>query len=1011
MPAARRPAAVSPRCSPPSALEHPRIEIREGVRVLAPWIEDGRCVGVLTGTGGVRARATLIATGGYAALWEPTTNPLGAIGEGIAMAYRAGAAVADLEFMQFHPTAVAGSGFLLSEALRGEGAVLRDDHGERFVDELAERDVVARAIAARGSVGLDLRTIERDRFSSLMATLERDGYDPALAPIPVSPAAHYSIGGIVTDIDGHTSVPGLYAAGECSCTGVHGANRLASNSLLECLVFGRRAALASQAEPVVAETRIRAACGSRSRGRDARAPPRDVDARRADQERRGARAAPPGAAPARPSARRERARPAGEPRRPLPLGLPARRRCLRGAHRPAARARDRGAGMAVTSAPALDAALLAEVVARALAEDIGSGDRTTDAIVPAGQRWRARLLLEQAGVVAGMPVAEAVFKALDPDLEVRALVAEGARIADPPAAVAELEGPARALLTGERVALNLFARMCGIATLTRRYVDLVEGTGATILDTRKTTPGLRALEKYAVRCGGGSNHRMGLDDAILIKDNHVRIAGGIEPALAAVRASGSDLPVEIEADTLDQVAQALHAGAERILLDNMSPAEAARAVELVARACAARGLGRHRRGERPRLRRDRRRLHLDRRADARRALAPRLPGGHMTTSTIEGSRVRELQEEIRELARTRDAVILAHNYQVAEVQDVADFVGDSLGLSRQAAAHDASTIAFCGVHFMAETAAILAPEKTVLIPDLRAGCSLAASITADDLRAWKGRHPGAVVVSYVNTSADVKAESDYCCTSGNARAVIESIPADQKILFLPDLFLGLWLEKVTGRRLVLWMGECHVHAGIRPEDIERWHDDDPDAELLVHPECGCASQAMAYSRRADAHPLDRGDGAVRGAVAQEELHHRDRGGHHPPAREGRPGQDLRPAPQGRRLPVHEDDHPREPARCPAGQPVRGHRPAGRPPTGRGSRSSAWSRSAEPQRMTLRGVAAGCGAAAAGSASFRPASSSILLCSSTLRVSRRRLPPERASAGGSSCRTGGARRLR
>ena len=218
----------------------------------------------------------------------------------------------------------------------------------------------------------------------------------------------------------------------------------------------------------------------------------------------------------------------------------------------------------------------------------------------------------------------------------------------------------------------------------------------------------------------------------------------------------------------------------------------------------------------------------------------------MTTMTKAAS-VAALQEEIRELARARDAVILAHNYQVPEVQDVADYVGDSLGLSRQAAAHEASTIAFCGVHFMAETAAILAPEKTVLIPDPEAGCSLAASITADELRAWKARHPGAVVVSYVNTSAEVKAESDYCCTSGNARGVIEAIPADQKILFLPDLFLGLWLEKATGRELVVWMGECHVHAGIRPEDIERWHDDDPAAELLVHPECGCASKAMAYA--------------------------------------------------------------------------------------------------------------------------------------------------------------------
>jgi quinolinate synthase len=206
-----------------------------------------------------------------------------------------------------------------------------------------------------------------------------------------------------------------------------------------------------------------------------------------------------------------------------------------------------------------------------------------------------------------------------------------------------------------------------------------------------------------------------------------------------------------------------------------------------------------------------------------------------------------LAEEVRALARERDAVILAHNYQLPDVQDVADYVGDSLGLSRQAAATDASTILFCGVHFMAETAAILSPEKTVLIPDLRAGCSLASSIDAESLRRWKAEHPGAVVVSYVNTTAEVKAESDYCCTSGNARAVIEAIPADREILFLPDLYLGLWLERVTGRKLKIWLGECHVHAGIRPADIERWQAEAPDAELLVHPECGCASQAMAFA--------------------------------------------------------------------------------------------------------------------------------------------------------------------
>jgi quinolinate synthase len=213
----------------------------------------------------------------------------------------------------------------------------------------------------------------------------------------------------------------------------------------------------------------------------------------------------------------------------------------------------------------------------------------------------------------------------------------------------------------------------------------------------------------------------------------------------------------------------------------------------------------------------------------------------MTTATITA-----LHDEVRALASERNAVILAHNYQVPEVQDVADFVGDSLGLSREAAATDADAIAFCGVHFMAETAAILCPEKTVLIPDPDAGCSLAASITADDLREWKQKHPGAVVVSYVNTTADVKAESDYCCTSGNARAVIEAIPQDREILFLPDLYLGVWLERVTGRKLTIWLGECHVHAGIRPQDIERWQAEAPDAELLVHPECGCASQCMAF---------------------------------------------------------------------------------------------------------------------------------------------------------------------
>ena len=205
----------------------------------------------------------------------------------------------------------------------------------------------------------------------------------------------------------------------------------------------------------------------------------------------------------------------------------------------------------------------------------------------------------------------------------------------------------------------------------------------------------------------------------------------------------------------------------------------------------------------------------------------------------------ELHEEIRGAARERNAVILAHNYERPEVQDVADFVGDSLGLSREAARTSAETIVFAGVHFMAETAAILSPKKTVLLPDLAAGCSLAATIDAAQLRDWKAEHPGAVVVSYVNTTAEVKAESDYCCTSGNAVEVVNAIPADQEILFLPDMFLGAHVRRVTGRSNIrVWMGECHVHAGIDPENIRLQRSLHPGAEFLVHPECGCATSVV-----------------------------------------------------------------------------------------------------------------------------------------------------------------------
>ena len=217
--------------------------------------------------------------------------------------------------------------------------------------------------------------------------------------------------------------------------------------------------------------------------------------------------------------------------------------------------------------------------------------------------------------------------------------------------------------------------------------------------------------------------------------------------------------------------------------------------------------------------------------------------------------VTRLQARIRALAAERGAVILAHNYERPEVQDVADFVGDSLGLSREAARTDAPVIVFCGVHFMAETAAILSPEKTVLLPDLAAGCSLADTIDAAQVCAWKAEHPGAVVVAYVNTSAEVKGEADYCCTSGNAVEVVNAIPADREILFLPDMYLGAHVRRVTGRENIrVWMGECHVHAGIDPENIRRQRALHPEAEFLIHPECGCATSVVEAVSAGDVDP-------------------------------------------------------------------------------------------------------------------------------------------------------------
>ena len=292
-------------------------------------------------------------------------------------------------------------------------------------------------------------------------------------------------------------------------------------------------------------------------------------------------------------------------------------------------------------------------------------------------------------------------------------------------------------------------------------------------------------------------------------------------------------------------------------------------------------------------------------------------------------------EQVQNLARQRDAVILAHNYQLPEIQEVAHHVGDSLGLSRVAADGEASTIVFCGVHFMAETAKILSYDKTVLIPDERAGCSLAETITADQLRAWKAEHPGAVVVSYVNTTAAVKAETDICCTSSNAVDVVASIPEDTEVLFCPDQFLGAHVQRKLDREnMHIWLGECHVHAGINGADLKARVAEDPDAELFIHPECGCATSAL-YLVGAGVVPetrtkilstsgmVDRGrehDGR------QGARRHRDRDA--APAHEGQPARAVRAGQPGRGVQVHEDDHAGQAAALAARRHRRRRRAAG-----------------------------------------------------------------------------------
>ncbi|HNT74598.1 MAG TPA: quinolinate synthase NadA [Anaerolineae bacterium] len=518
-------------------------------------------------------------------------------------------------------------------------------------------------------------------------------------------------------------------------------------------------------------------------------------------------------------------------------------------------------------------AAAAPLIELAVAEDIGPGDATSLATLDATARAQGRIVAKQPGVIAGLPVVEAVFRRVDPTIAFTTYVSDGQEVTmDELVAVAE--GPTRSLLAAERLVLNFLMRMSGIATATRTYTMTVATTSATILDTRKTLPGYRVLDKYAVRMGGGVNHRMSLFDMMMVKDNHVDAAGGIAPAVARARAAYPDLPIEVEVRDLDELRQALaiNPPLDRILLDNMDNETMREAVALAAGRVPLEASGT---------------ITLARVREIADTGVDYISSGALTHSVKaldlsmkihpageapEGDVIARIQAAKAALGDR--LVILGHHYQRAEIVVLSDIRGDSLELSRQAAQTDADYIVFCGVHFMAESAAILAkPGQHVLIPDMEAGCYLAHTATRALVEeAWAtldaaldGQADAEITpITYVNSDADLKAfcgeHGGLSCTSGNADRVLRwALAQRSRVFFFPDQHLGrntalklgiapeemlLWHPRRTpsadaiGRaKVILWPGVCNVHQRFRPEQVAAVRAQYPGIRVIVHPEC------------------------------------------------------------------------------------------------------------------------------------------------------------------------------
>ncbi|MGD9099309.1 MAG: quinolinate synthase NadA [Anaerolineae bacterium] len=536
----------------------------------------------------------------------------------------------------------------------------------------------------------------------------------------------------------------------------------------------------------------------------------------------------------------------------------------------------------------------------AIAEDIGPGDATSLSTLDAGVTLRGRIVAKAPGVLAGLPVARAVFERVDPGITFVAHATDGQEVVAGEL-VAQVSGPGPSLLAAERIALNFLQRMSGIATLTRDFADAVATTGATILDTRKTLPGYRVLDKYAVRVGGGVNHRMSLYDMLLVKDNHVDGAGGLAPAVARARAGYAHLPIEVEVRDLDELRQALDLTPplDRILLDNMSletmrqavalgagrvPLEASGGVMLEnAAEIAATGVDYISVGA------------LTHSAPALDLHMKIVPAGELDATAALRTRIQEIKALLGERL-----VILGHHYQRDEVIAWADFRGDSLKLSRDATQTEAEFIVFCGVHFMAEVAAILArPGQHVLIPDPGAGCYLADTATPKAVQAaWKALDAAlgeaeaeCTPITYVNSSAALKAfcgkRGGLVCTSGNAERVLRrALSQRPRVFFFPDQHLGrntarrigippedmlLWdthhppsAEELRRAKVLLWPGACNVHQRFRPEHVHAARAQHPGIHVVVHPECTAAVADLADDVGSTAHIIAQVEAAPAG---------------------------------------------------------------------------------------------------------------------------------------------------